>query len=347
MPLLKAASSKSKPNKVIDYITREDKAKIVSSMNLDDHYGYAKQFKETSDIFNKNKKFDDRKYYHFKLSANPIDNVSYETHHRFAEEFVKRAFPNYESVIATHTDTDVIHSHIVINSINMENGKKIRISPNDYAKLKDFANELGLSYNLTPLDFNKSAEIKIDQKEIYIELKGGNSWKQELREVIDFSLKHSSNMEMFEKILNKYGVTITRNNGNTISYKHPHIKKSIRGQRLGAKYSRKEILHEFNEKSNRDISVKLTRVASITEESGISERSAEKDNRRQFNRNEQESGSFECGSQKPKNIRREQDNRIEEFDAEDSFEFENGSREIDDYRNYSQGFNSEFGGQSM
>ena len=347
MPLLKCAASKSRPNKVINYITREDKAAYVSSLNLSDSMSYAKQLKDTAETFGKNKKYGDRKYYHFKLSANPKDNISLKQHHKYAVEFANNMFPNYECIIATHKDTDVVHSHIVINSIDMVDGKKIRISPNDYAKLKDYANELGLSYNLTPLDFNKSAEIKIDQKEIYIELKGGNSWKQELREVIDFSLKHSSNMEMFEKILNKYGVTISRNNGNTISYKHPHIKKSIRGQRLGAKYSRKEILHEFNEKSNRDIGVKLTRVASITEESGISERSAEKDNRRQFNRNEQESGSFECGSQKPKNIRRKQDNRIEEFDAEDSFEFENRSRETNDYRNNSPEFSTEFGGQSM
>lgn len=97
----------------------------MDSLAIDDSRSYAEQFKETSDVFHKNSKREERKYYHFKLSADPKDNISPETHHRFAEEFVKKAFPNFESVTTTHINTDVIHTHIVINSIDMENGKKI------------------------------------------------------------------------------------------------------------------------------------------------------------------------------------------------------------------------------
>lgn len=85
MPLFKGKGCKSTPGKAIAYITDENKAEIVSSQNLDDNQDYAQQFRETADLYGKGEKFDERKYYHFKLSCDRADEVSAEAHHEFAE----------------------------------------------------------------------------------------------------------------------------------------------------------------------------------------------------------------------------------------------------------------------
>lgn len=79
MPLFKGLSSKSTPKKAIDYITRKDKAAYISVRNLFEDEDYAEQFADTMRRFGKGKKFDERKYYHFKLSCARKDNVSPQT----------------------------------------------------------------------------------------------------------------------------------------------------------------------------------------------------------------------------------------------------------------------------
>ena len=76
MPLFKGCGCKGKPAKAIDYITDEKKAAILTSYALDDNRDYARQFAETAKLFGKAQKYDSRKYYHFKHSFDPKDNIS-------------------------------------------------------------------------------------------------------------------------------------------------------------------------------------------------------------------------------------------------------------------------------
>ena len=68
MPLLAVAAGKAMPDMAIGYITRKDKAKYIDVQNLFIDEDYAAQFKETAARFGKYTDYDERKYYHFKLS---------------------------------------------------------------------------------------------------------------------------------------------------------------------------------------------------------------------------------------------------------------------------------------
>lgn len=184
MPLFKCSASKAKPKNGIAYITDEKKAKIVSVRNLFDDEDYAKQFEETASRFGKGNKFDERKYYHCKLSCARKDNVSPEKAHAYAEELTAKLFQNYECVIATHTDTQTVHSHIIINAVDPITGKKLQFNKQDYVKMKDEANRIGKKYGFTETDFRKRGKNSRTAVEKKIILKGGTSWKEELREVI-------------------------------------------------------------------------------------------------------------------------------------------------------------------
>ncbi len=260
MPIFKAAESKkckgkggfkTSPRPTLTYITQ--KAYMVSSIMLNDKTDYAKQFRMTADMFGKAQSKNSRKFYHFIHSFSPEDNISPEKAHALTEELCKKFFPHSEIVIATHNDRRHIHSHIVINSVNFDNGKMLQISPKRYTEIKYFSNEIAARENLTVVNFRKPTKeaVRQSQAERQIILRGGTSWKQELTEVIDLALKSVSCIEDFERFLKQYGIVLTRNTEKTIAYKHPQKAKAIRGEKLGAKYTKGAILSEFNKFADR------------------------------------------------------------------------------------------------
>lgn len=250
MPLFKCSASKAKPKNGIAYVTDEKKAKIVTVRNLFEDEDYAKQFEETASRFGKGDKFDERKYYHCKLSCARQDNVSPEKAHAYAEELVAKLFQNYECVIATHTDTQTVHSHIIVNAVDPITGKKLQFNKQDYVKMKDEANRLGKKYGFTETDFRKRGKNSRTAVEKKIMLKGGTSWKEELREVIAEAIKNVATSDKFKEYLEKcYGVKITRD-GKDYSYLHPNKQKPIRGGRLGTNYTKSEVIKRIGEQNN-------------------------------------------------------------------------------------------------
>lgn len=250
MPLFKGVASKSTPDKAIAYITDKKKAALVSVRNLFEDESYAKQFKETMRRFGKGKKRNERKYYHFKLSCARMDNVSAQEAQIYAEELTARLFPDCECVIATHTDTKTVHSHIVVNAVNPLTGKKMRFTEKRYTAMKDEANKLGTELGYTPTDFRKKAKNKRTNEETHIVLKGGTSWKEDLREVIEEAKRIAVTEEEFIARLALYKVTLTRSKSE-YSYLHPEKQKPIREKRLGENYSKEVIEHVITENGHR------------------------------------------------------------------------------------------------
>lgn len=251
MPLFKCSASKAKPKNGIAYVTDEKKAKIVTGRNLFEDEDYAKQFEETASRFGKGDKFDERKYYHCKLSCARQDNVSPEKAHSYAEELVAKLFQNYECVIATHTDTQTVHSHIIVNAVDPITGKKLQFNKQDYVKMKDEANRIGKKYGFTETDFRKRGKNSRTAVEKKIMLKGGTSWKEELREVIAEAIKNVATSNEFKEYLEKcYGVKIMRD-GKDYSYLHPNKQKSVRGTKLGENYTKTEVIKRIGEQNYR------------------------------------------------------------------------------------------------
>lgn len=251
MPLFKCTSSKSTPRKAISYITDPNKAEFVSVRNLFEDEDYASQFNETTKRFGKCKGYDERKYYHIKLSCARKDNVSPQAAQKYAEEMAALLFYNHECVIATHTDTKTVHSHIIVNAVDSITGKKLHINSDEYGRMKDEANRIGKKYGFSELNWRKGAKHRRTSEEKHIILKGGTSWKEELREVIQEGITVSrSEKEFITYLQTNYGVEITRN-GKDFSYLHPQKKKAIRGERLGTNYTKSEVLKRIGEQNYR------------------------------------------------------------------------------------------------
>lgn len=250
MPLLKCSAGKAKPQAAIGYITNPKKAEMISVRNLFDDEDYAKQFEETAALYGKGKGFNERKYYHFKLSCARQDNLSPQEAHKFAQEVAEKLFQDYECVLATHTDTDTVHSHIIVNAVNPLTGKKLQFSPKDYVAMKDEVNRLGKEQGYTQTDFRKRGKNSRTAAERKIMLNGGVSWKEKLREVIVEAISKSKDEQEFKDYLKTcYGVEITRS-GKDYSYLHPQKQKPIRGAKLGTNYTKSEVLRKLGKQNN-------------------------------------------------------------------------------------------------
>ena len=251
MPLFKCSGSKAKPKNGIRYITDQNKAAFVSAKNLFEDEDYAKQFEETAKRFGKGEKFDERKYYHFKLSCARKDNVTPRRAHDFAEEVAEAFFKNYECVIATHTDTETVHSHIIVNAVDPITGKKLQFGKAEYAAMKDEVNRIGKEHGYTETEFRKRGKNSRTAAEKKIILKGGTSWKEELREVIAEGIKNSKTSEEFKGYLDKCsGVKIMRD-CKDYSYLHPEKQKPVRGAKLGENYTKTEVIKRIGKQNYR------------------------------------------------------------------------------------------------
>ncbi|MEK4614505.1 relaxase/mobilization nuclease domain-containing protein [Bacillus sp. FSL K6-0067] len=150
---------------------------------------------------------------------------------------------DYQVAIYTHTDTEHIHNHIVINSVNIENGKKYHSNneQRDFIKSENdrICQERGLSVVL-----EKKASVRYTAAEKSLLKKGKTSWKDEIRQAVDIGKTRTSDIKGLSAFLDNLGIK-TRLRGETLSYKHPETLKWVRGSKLGYDYEMGGIEHGF------------------------------------------------------------------------------------------------------
>ena len=234
----------------------------------------------------------------------------------------------------------------MINSVSIEDGKKLQISPKKLEKMKIESNEICEKENLKTVDLNKKSSIFKTDGEYRIEKRGKETWKGELREVIDLEKKNSKSLEEFRKNLKeKYDVE-TRVTKNTISYKHPTQNRAVRGKRLGENYTKESVLNELNKQADKtisernnggrekNISKRTVEGAEQNKQTGIRKQSFEGN----FNRIYGSIGEIERGAKQFYIKAREESERIRREQQDARKELEQRARE--DRRKYkTRGFN--------
>ncbi|MGL6064850.1 MAG: relaxase/mobilization nuclease domain-containing protein [Fusobacteriaceae bacterium] len=158
MALIKSVKSIGKNHsslkRLINYVG--EKTELISGINCSNNYStIADEFRATKDFYNKN---GGRQYKHI-IQAFKHNEVTPQKAHEIALELFK-SFKGFEVFIATHTDREHIHNHVVINSVNMESGLKFHQSKKDLENLKSLSDKICLDNNLSVIDrTNKSKNI--------------------------------------------------------------------------------------------------------------------------------------------------------------------------------------------
>lgn len=255
MAYVKMKAIKTTVKKALDYILREEK---VGEKNL--VYGHEVtpefadlEFEMTLES-SKRAKGDYSKVggkenlaYHLIQSFNPKDNVSPELAHelgkKLAEQFTKGDF---EFVVSTHTDTDHVHNHIIINAYSHKTLNKMITMPyKTIAEIKSISNKLCLENGLTPSDIQRGTDTKNRYKSKTQPYVKPTTLREQLQKLLDQIISKSNTIDEFKN--NLISQNIEFKEGKQWSFKLPHSKRFMRGDTLGEDYTPKRILERLGE----------------------------------------------------------------------------------------------------
>lgn len=242
---------------VIAYCTQRYKTEIedtgvrlISGVNCIAERAF-KDFMDTKKQFNK---VDGVQFYYAIQSFEEETNIDPVLAHQIAIEWVEECYPGFQALVCTHMDTDNIHSHIIINSVNSLDGHKIHQNKSDIERVRYVNDQLCMKYGL-PICQPKKKVQGVNSKEYYA-AKAGNSWKTQLAIDIDDAMLYAKSKMDFIKLMNRKGYrVIWTSNRDTILYACPngkmcrdfklHEDKYLKGAMENEFEKRKEFLRGY------------------------------------------------------------------------------------------------------
>lgn len=219
----------------------EKRAVEKSGLNCDVNYAKS-SFKATRELYGKN----DGVQAHTIIQSFKPGEVNEKQCNELGLDLAKQIAPSHQVTVYTHNDKEHMHNHIVINSVNLETGKKYQSNNKQRDLIKQKNDEICRSHGLSVPE--KNADMRYTQAEHGLIKKGKKSWKDELREEIERSSSQNIDFESFQDDLGSLGIK-TKLRGSTVSYLHPESERWVRAKKLGSRYELRGLENEF-EKTN-------------------------------------------------------------------------------------------------
>lgn len=231
---------------LLDYCSRNAKTtyngrRLVTGINCVTQSAYS----EMMNTKLRYKKSNGRMYYHLLQSFHPDENLTPETAHEIALRFAEENFPGYEVLVATHVDRNHIHSHLVLNSVNAENGYKYHSDNNEIQRLRDSSDKLCLEYGLSVIESVPSKTKGMSARE-YRSADKGQSWKLNLAMAIDEVMCYAVSREHFIRLMEMEGYKVKWSDARKyITYTCPNGMKCRDNKLHEEKYLKEAMTDEF------------------------------------------------------------------------------------------------------
>ena len=97
-----------------------------------------------------------------------------------------------------------------------------------------------------------TAKLRYTQAEKSLIEKGKNSWKDDLREQIEYAKEHTNDLESFSEHLEEKGISF-KVRGKNVSYKPENVNKWVRGKTLGEDYDKGALEYEFEKRKQQSV----------------------------------------------------------------------------------------------
>ena len=185
---------------VLDYIQNPDKTEngtLVSAKDCLLECAYKQMHLVKQDY----QQLQGRQYVHIIQSFSLSDELTGKMAHEIGEKLLN-SFNGFQGLVATHTDRQHIHNHLVLSSVNFETGLKWQQSKKDLQALKDLSDQLCRDYGLSVIEKGKGWK---SYGENHANTKGG-SWKRQLAEVVADAIGISNTREEFLHCLSTKGI---------------------------------------------------------------------------------------------------------------------------------------------
>lgn len=237
---------------VLGYVSQEKKTvredrRYVTGINCSPQTAY-EEMRLTKQLYDKT---DGRQYYHLVQSFPKGYDITPEKAHQIACEFARKAFGNYECVVATHIDREHIHSHIVFNSVSFQDGKKYHSNLDSVKNLMNLSDEICRKYDepdlADPVPKLKQRKVpKMSDRE-HRSAERGQSVKLRLINAITNCMKEAKSKKHFCWLMKeRYGISVKwKDNHKHITYVMPS-RYSFRDRRLlDEKFLKEAMEYEF------------------------------------------------------------------------------------------------------
>ena len=185
-------------------------------------------------------------FYHYVQSFSPDEVITGEQAHQLAKEFAARAWPDSEVLIATHLDTEHIHSHFVVNAVCWESGKMLRQGPNTLRNLRQLSDELCLEHGFSVLPQKKKKQAQGMGTREYRSAAKGESWKFRLMNTIDQCMRFAATKDEFLSLMESEGYQVRwMDSRKNITYTTPNGMKCRDDRLHEIKYTKEVMGREF------------------------------------------------------------------------------------------------------
>ena len=252
MPIIHFINNKTQTaggmKNVLNYVRRKEKTvsedkRFVTGINCSPETALD-EMTATKNLYHKP---DGRLYYHLVQSFPSGYDIEPELAHKIAVELAEKAFNKYEVVVATHIDREHIHSHLVLNSVSFEDGKKYHSNKESVEELMKLSDEICQRYGVHVLDAPKKKMNKdyLSDSE-YRSAKRGESFKWELMNVINQVMKQAKSKKQFCYMMKQQGYGVRwEYNRKYITYTCPNGRRCRDNKLHGDKYRKENMEYEF------------------------------------------------------------------------------------------------------
>ena len=192
-------------------------------------------------------KTDGRQYYHFVQSFAATDDLTPQEALAIGLELAQREFPDFEVLVATHIDTDILHSHLIVNSVSFRDGRKLHQSAADLQAHRQVNDEICAAHHLSilPPPQKQVKEKRMGTRE-YRSAAKGESWKFRLMNAIDQCMRYASTKEEFISLMESEGYQVRwTDSRKNITYTTPQGMKCRDDRLHESKYTKEVMEREF------------------------------------------------------------------------------------------------------
>lgn len=193
MPIIRFINDRNREysqlRKVIEYVKREDKLseRYITGIGINSDTAYRDMIFAKEMLHQESGK----QYLHLVVSCDQIIKQP-DAVHEIGRE-IAAFYKDYQVLVATHSDTANLHCHLIINSVNMQNGKKLSQRRKDFWKFREFANTVFERHNLPYIGAEQMYEVILSEE-------GDYEWDEDMD---DFDAVITDRLE---ELQNKYGI---------------------------------------------------------------------------------------------------------------------------------------------
>ena len=194
----------------IEYVLNGDKTQEpVLTAHLNCNPGF--EYQQMMDTKRELGKLDGRQCYHIIQSFAPGE-ITPELAFELAQEFAREHLAGYQVVIGTHVDRHHIHSHIVLNSVNMDTGAKyVSTRQNYYAQIRAISDRLCREHGLSVI-IEGDGQKSMSYIEWLRQSKGQPTYRSMLEADLKSSIEDANSIGDFFRLMERKGYEIKHGN---------------------------------------------------------------------------------------------------------------------------------------